>query len=203
MEVHVLHRQSQTQLQIAEKTDIDPGTVSRWLNAPEFPERRNRSDRRRDPVLFLQSRALGLQPSLTRNHYSAGRLAAQLTMPPPKLSESQKRHLDVFLRFCPKAHELRRLSLRFGSMLRWRSARKLNNWIDSTTASGFPFVAQSASTLRRDLETVELSITTPWSNGPIEGKINHLIAIKRQIYVRAGFELLKARVLPWDISKAA
>jgi hypothetical protein len=53
------------------------------------------------------------------------------------------------------------------------------------------------------LEAVELSITTPWSNGPIEGHINRLKAIKRQMYGRAGFELLKARVLPWDISKAA
>ena len=46
-----------------------------------------------------------------------------------------------------------------------------------------PFVAQFASTPRRDLEAVELSITTPWSNGPIEGHINRLKAIKRQ-YVR-------------------
>jgi hypothetical protein len=44
----------------------------------------------------------------------------------------------------------------------------------------------------------EIRLTTPWSNGPIEGHINRLKAIKRQIYGRAGFELLKARVLPWD-----
>jgi hypothetical protein len=44
---------------------------------------------------------------------------------------------------------------------------------------------------------------TPWSNGPIEGHINRLKAIKRQMYGRASFELLKARVLPWDASSAA
>ena len=53
----------------------------------------------------------------------------------------------------------------------------------------------------RDLEPVELSITTPWSNGPIEWQISRPKAIKRQVYGRAGFELLKATVLPW-ISKA-
>jgi transposase len=53
------------------------------------------------------------------------------------------------------------------------------------------------------LKAVELSITTPWSNGPIEGHINRLKAIKRQMYGRAGFELLKARVLPWDVPQAA
>ena len=105
MEVHALHRQGQTQLQIAEKTGIDPGTVSRWLNAPAFPERRIRSDRRRNQALFLQSRQFRMQPSLTRNHYSASRVAALLNMPPSRLSESQRRHLDAFFRFCPKAHE--------------------------------------------------------------------------------------------------
>jgi transposase len=85
IEVHALHRQGQTQLQITEKIGIDPGTVSRWLNAPTFPERGIRSDRRRDQALFLQSRKLGMQPSLTRTHYSASRVAALLNMPPPKL----------------------------------------------------------------------------------------------------------------------
>jgi transposase len=203
IEVHALHGQGQTQLQIAEKTGIDSGTVSRWLNTLEFPERRIRSDRRRDQALFLQSKQFGLRPSLTGTYYSAGRIAALLTMPPPRLSESQRRHLDAFFRFCPKAHELRRLSLRFRSMLRWRSAKKLSNWIDSATACGFRFVAQFASTLLRDLQAVELSITKPWSNGPIEGQINRLKAIKRQMYGRAGFELLKARVLPWDTARVA
>jgi transposase len=203
IEVHALHGQGQTQLQIAEKTGIDSGTVSRWLNTLEFPERRIRSDRRRDQALFLQSKQFGLRPSLTGTHYSAGRIAALLTMPPPRLSESQRRHLDAFFRFCPKAHELRRLSLRFRSMLRWRSDKKLSNWIDSATACGFRFVAQFASTLLRDLQAVELSITKPWSNGPIEGQINRLKAIKRQMYGRAGFELLKARVLPWDTARVA
>jgi hypothetical protein len=69
--VHELHRGGQTQLEIAEKVGIGAETVSRWLNAPEFPERRIRSDRRRDQALFLQIREWGLQPSLTRTHYSA------------------------------------------------------------------------------------------------------------------------------------
>jgi transposase len=64
--VHELHRQGQTQLEIADKVGIGAETVSRWLNAPTFPERRIRSDRRRDQASFLQSRERGLQPSLTR-----------------------------------------------------------------------------------------------------------------------------------------
>ena len=201
--MHELHRQGQTQQEIAEKVGIRAGTVSRWLNAPTFPERQIRSDRRRDQALFLQSRERGLQPPLTRTHYSAGRVAALLNIPPQTLSAAQKRHLDAFLRFCPEAHKLRRFVLQFRAMMRWRSAKKLGTWIEAAAASGFRFVAQFACTLRRDLEAVELSMTTPWSNGPIEGHINRLKAIKRQMYGRAGFELLKARVLPWEASIAA
>jgi hypothetical protein len=54
--VHELQREGHTQLQIAEQVGIGTETVSRWLNAPEIPERRIRSDRRRDQALFLQSR---------------------------------------------------------------------------------------------------------------------------------------------------
>ena len=88
-------------------------------------------------------------------------------------------------------------------MPRWRNAHKLCTWIEAASASHFRFLAQFASTLRRDLKSVELSITTPRSNGPIEGQINRLKAIKRQIYGRAGFQLLKARVLSCDVPQAA
>jgi transposase len=59
--------------------------------------------------------------------------------------------------------------------------------------------AQKLNVLRRDLGAVELAIETPWNNGPIEGQINRLKVIKRQMYGRAGFELLKARVLPLSV----
>jgi transposase len=203
MAVRELHRQGHTQQEIAERVGIRADTVSRWLNAPTFPERQIRSDRRRDQALFLQSRERGLQSSLTRTHYSAGRVSALLNMPPRMLSAAQKRHLDAFLRFCPKAHELRRFILKFRAMMRWRSAKKLGTWIKAAATSEFGCTAQFASTLRRDLEAVKLSITTPWSNGPIEGHINRLKVIKRQMYGRAGFELLSARVLPWGASNTA
>jgi hypothetical protein len=64
-------------------------------------------------------------------------------------------------------------------------------------------VSQFAKPLSRDMRAVELAIETPWSNGPLEGQINRLKAIKRQMYGRAGFQLLRARVLPWHGSIAS
>jgi len=123
--VRELRRQGQTQLEIAATVGIGAETVARWLNAPEFPERQIRSDRRRDQAQFIQKRDRGLEPSLTRTHYSAGRISALLNIPPRMLSAAQNRHLDAFLRFCPKAHDIRRFILQFRAMLRWRSAKKL------------------------------------------------------------------------------
>jgi Transposase len=140
---------------------------------------------------------------LTRTHYSAGRIAALLVKPPPTLSWAQKQHLEAFLRFCPQAQTLRRMVLQFRALLRWRKATKLSAWMQTAIASPFPFLVQFAKALRRDIAAVELSIATPWNNGPLEGQINRLKVIKRQMYGRAGFELLKARVLPWEVSSPA
>lgn len=54
--------------------------------------------------------------------------------------------IEAFLRFCPKARELRRFVLNFRAMLRWRNAQKLSSWVDTAVAWAFPFLAQFAKT---------------------------------------------------------
>lgn len=97
--VKELALQHHTQLAIAEKVGVSMGTVSRWLNAPDFPERQLRSNRHRDQALFLQKQHGGLHPRLSRVHYSSGRIAT-LLMKPESVSAEQKRYLEVFLQFC-------------------------------------------------------------------------------------------------------
>ena len=50
--------------------------------------------------------------------------------------------------------------------------------------------------LQKDISAVAAAVDTPWSNGQVEGQVNRLKALKRQMYGRAGFPLLRARVLP-------
>ena len=188
-----------SQLAIADQVGVSAGTVARWLNARSFPERSIRSDRCRDRARFLQQSQRGLQAPANRTHYSSARVAG-LLFKPEGLSKEQKRHLEAFLQFCPKARQLRKLALQFRAMLRWRKAERLKAWMEKAVASGFFFLVQFARTLHRDLDAVKLAITTRWNNGPLEGHINRLKMIKRQMYGRAGFDLLKARVLPWDRS---
>ena len=48
----------------------------------------------------------------------------------------------------------------------------------------------------KDQAAVENAVAYGWSNGPVERHINRLRAVKQQMYGRAGFELLRSRVLP-------
>jgi transposase len=52
-----------------------------------------------------------------------------------------------------------------------------------------------AEGIRRDEPAVQATVSGRWSNGPVEGHVNRLKTIKRQMYGRAGFVLLRARVV--------
>ena len=56
-------------------------------------------------------------------------------------------------------------------------------------------LAAFAANLRRDLDAVQTALDTPWTTSPAEGQINRIKTVKRSMYGRAGFPLLRARVL--------
>ena len=49
--------------------------------------------------------------------------------------------------------------------------------------------------IHKDYDAIKAALSLSWSNGQVEGQINRLKLIKRQMYGRGGFELLKKRVL--------
>lgn len=56
-------------------------------------------------------------------------------------------------------------------------------------------LASFVAELRKDIAAVQAALDLPWSTSPVEGQINRLKMIKRGLHSRAGFELLRARVL--------
>lgn len=72
----------------------------------------------------------------------------------------------------------------------------LDDWLVQARESGLAKLVRFAEGLEQDLAAVRAALELPWSNGQTEGQINRLKAIKRQMYGRAGFELLRARVMP-------
>lgn len=77
-----------------------------------------------------------------------------------------------------------------------RTVTALHCWLDRARASGIALIRNFAYQLRQDILAVEAAVTEKWSNGPVEGQVNRLKTIKRQMYGRAGVELLRARLIP-------
>jgi transposase len=77
-----------------------------------------------------------------------------------------------------------------------RTVGALHQWMARARATGIAFIQHFESRLQGDILAVEAAVTEPWSNGPGEGQVNRLKTIKRQMYGRAGVELLRARLIP-------
>jgi transposase len=97
---------------------------------------------------------------------------------------------------CPEAIPLRKAALEFRTALHDDDSKSLQQWIEKAHRSEFGPIVRFAYGLKKDISAVAAAIDTDWSNGRTEGQINRLKTIKRQMYGRAGFALLRARVLP-------
>jgi transposase len=68
-------------------------------------------------------------------------------------------------------------------------------WLEEAQSCGVPAVETFAIGLQKDEAAIRAALTMPWSSGQAEGQINKLKLIKRQMYGRANFDLLRRRVL--------
>ncbi len=96
---------------------------------------------------------------------------------------------------CPDIDIAATRAREFLQIITGRKADQLALWMDTAAESGVLELRTFVSGLRRDEAAVKAALTYPWSNGPVEGEINRLKLIKRQMYGRANFDLLRQRVL--------
>ena len=80
-------------------------------------------------------------------------------------------------------------------MLRTRQGAHLDDWIKRAKESGIPELRSFAKGLLKDYDAVLAGLTLPWSQGQTEGQIQRLKFLKRQMYGRASFPVLRQRVL--------
>jgi transposase len=83
----------------------------------------------------------------------------------------------------------------FGQIVRKREGHRLEAWKQQVAESGFTEVQRFAKGLERDQEAVLAGLTLVYSNGQVEGHVNKLKLLKRVMYGRAGFALLRQKVL--------
>jgi transposase len=72
---------------------------------------------------------------------------------------------------------------------------ELDRWLEQAEQSDLVPLRNFAASLRRDYAAVKAGVTVHWSNGQTEGQVNRLKMLKRQLYGRASFSLLRQRVL--------
>ena len=71
----------------------------------------------------------------------------------------------------------------------------LDGWLEEVEEHRIAELRSFAHGLRKEYQAVKAGLTLPWSNGVVEGSVTKLKLIKRQGYGRAGFPLLRKRVL--------
>ncbi len=104
--------------------------------------------------------------------------------------------IEKLVAACPEIAAARKLAVQFVEMVRNRQADALDPWMAEATASATPKDLQGfARGLQADLAAVRAALELPWSNGQTEGHIHRLKALKRQMYGRASFDLLRIRIL--------
>lgn len=131
-----------------------------------------------------------------RTHYSARQMTwLVLQRTTGKLTPEEQADLSAALEAVPDLSEVVDLVERFVALVRRRDSAELERWLATASASSFGAVKGLARSLGSDLAAVRASLEHEWSNGPVEGQVNRLKFLKRQMYGAGSFDLLKARVL--------
>ncbi|MFJ3786327.1 transposase [Streptomyces sp. NPDC090093] len=100
---------------------------------------------------------------------------------PTTLSEEDRAGLKDVLARCPELDTAAKHVRDFGEMLTNRLGSTLPAWIEAVDASQMPGLTGFALHLRRDLDAVTAGLTLDWSSGSIEGAVNRIKKIKRQL----------------------
>jgi transposase len=124
------------------------------------------------------------------------RRATWLVLRPPERWTAQDHHqLAQLTQQSSEWAEAVTLAQDFAGLVRQRQPTQLDPWLSRAATSALPPFRRFAKGLRADLAAVEAAVTLPWSQGPIEGQINRLKMLKRQMFGWARLDLLARRFL--------
>jgi transposase len=127
---------------------------------------------------------------------SSNRIAWWMLRAEGELEDKERGFLRGLYKICPELKIASKLAREFADMVRRRRVKSWKGWMAKTRApDASRELRRFADGLKNDEAAVKAAMTFEWSNGQVEGQINRLKLIKRQMYGRAGFELLGRRFL--------
>jgi len=141
---------------------------------------------------ITQGRVEGDRPPM-----SPRRLAGLVLTHPDHLTDAQRERHHELTTACPEMIDLTRLVGSFAALLQPRedNGARLDAWIAAVRAADLPHLHAFARGLELDYEAVQAAVTMPYHNGGTEGVNTKTKRIMRQMHGRAGFTLLRHRIL--------
>jgi len=167
------------------------GLVSQWATRERklLPQKRRYSRQQPEEV----------KPTLTKQAssfpWSSPRASWILVKDRTQLDDQEQAALARMMATDPQVALAADLAERFVKMVKQKEADKLEAWLKDAVASGIRSFIGFANGIRQDFAAVRNALSLIWSNGPVEGYVNKLKYIKRMMYGRANFDLLRRRVL--------
>jgi hypothetical protein len=128
---------------------------------------------------------------------SARQVTGWLTCRPDRLTDADadSRRLAGILERSPALSTLREHVRGFAELMTLRRGLELTAWMNSVDATGSPALRSFTAGLRRDLEAVIAGLSLEHNSGPVEGHVNRITMLKRQVHGRANLDLLRKRVI--------
>jgi transposase len=143
----------------------------------------------------LPFRQAGAAPPAVPGPPKARDVASWILTDPGNLDDDKKARLAQARERCPHLDSLAGHVTEFAKILTGLHGDRLDDWITAVEADDQPDLHSFANGIKRDHDAVLNGLSLPWSSGVVEGNVNRLKMIKRQMYGRATFELLRKRVL--------
>jgi transposase len=144
-------------------------------------------------------RACGAIPAPVPAPPKARAVTAWIMTRPDRLGDADKAGLDAILAASPELAAVAASVRAFAVIMNERRGRKrLEPWMTAALATGDPALRSFVTGLRADQDAVVNALSLPWSSGAVEGHVNRIKMLKRQMYGRANPDLLRRRVLLAD-----
>ena len=126
---------------------------------------------------------------------SARKTSILLSKDPNKLNQRELKFCEALKELSPEIEQAYPLIQDFVKMIKQQKVKMLDSWLEQALKSELASMVNFATSLQQDYDAVKAALEYKWSNGQVEGQVNRLKMIKRQMYGRAGFQLLRKRVV--------